>query len=119
MGFWDSFQVYNQNKHAKNTGMFGTNHSNLGEGKTTYLYSHEYYGPKKKAEQEAGVMSEPVNADMRKSSVSSDASQEEPNMVMVGGDQPHMVDISNMSQNEFKKLYEGMRKGEPDNKVNF
>lgn len=102
--------------------MFGTNHSNLGEGKTTYLYSHEYYGPskKKKTAAETGMMEGgEINSDMRKSSVSSESSQDSNDMKAMGEDQPHMVDISKLSQNEFKRLYESMRKGEPDNKVNF
>ncbi|QLL30556.1 hypothetical protein HG536_0A03740 [Torulaspora globosa] len=122
MGFWDSFEVYNRKKHAKDVSMLGTNHSNLGQGqgKTGYMYSHEYYGPaKKKAMEESGIISEAGTADMRKSSVSSESSGESSTKLMMGEDQPHMVDISKLTQNEFKRLYEGMRKGEPDNRVNF
>ncbi|QLQ78122.1 hypothetical protein HG537_0A03690 [Torulaspora globosa] len=121
MGFWDSFEVYNRKKHSKNAGMFGANHSNLGEGKTAYMYSHEYYGPaKKKAMEESAIISEASGTgDMRKNSVSSESSVESGNKMTMGEDQPHLVDISKLSQNEFKRLYEGMREGEPNNKVNF
>lgn len=117
MGFWDAFQVYNRNKHSKNPDMFGVNHSNLGEGKTTYLYSHEYYEPSKKTKPLKDQMVE--GGDSRKSSVSSDSAGGNDVMVMGDDGTPHMVDISKLSQNEFKRLYEGMRKGEPDNRVNF
>lgn len=98
--------------------MFGVNHSNLGEAKTTYLYSHEYREPSKnKKPLDSQIVGEGDNA--RKSSVSSDSSVEDDVMVMGSDGKPHMVDISNMSQSEFKRLYENMRKGEPDNRVNF
>lgn len=120
MGFWDSFQVYNQRKHS-DPKMFGTNHSNIGEGKTSYLYSHEYYEPKnnKKVVENKEVM---IDGDklvnMRKSSVSSEVSE-----TSAAGDammqKSNMVDISKLSPGEFKSLYDSMRKGEPDNRVNF
>lgn len=119
MGFWDSFEVYNRKKHSKNAAMYGINHSNLGEGKTAYMYAHEYYGPaNKKTMEESAIISETSGTDdMRKNSVSSESSGGSSNKMME--DQPHLVDISKLSQNEFKRLYESMRKGEPDNRVNF
>ncbi|QLG72596.1 hypothetical protein HG535_0D03040 [Zygotorulaspora mrakii] len=124
MGFWDSFQVYNKDKHS-DPRMFGGNHSNIGEQKTTYLYSHEYYEPrthKKMVENQELVMDGDKLVNARKSSVSSDSSEASG----IGGDKimgsenanTNLVDISQLSPNEFKRLYDSMRKGEPDNRVN-
>lgn len=117
MGIWDAFQVYNRNKHSSNPDKSGASHSNMSEGNTTYLYSHEVSEHSKKKK----LMDDQLMAagQDRKSSVSSDTSDDNNMMVMGSDGNPHMVDVSKLSQNEFKRLYEGMRKGEPDNRVNF
>lgn len=117
MGFWDTFSVYNQKKHSTNPEMFGTNHSNLGEGKTSYIYSREYQEPNKKKVVERKEVE--MNGDQIVNMRNSVSSSESGDKIMMNDSQSHMVDISNLSQTEFKKLYDGMRKGEPDNKVNF
>lgn len=98
VSFWDSFEVYNRKKHSSNPSMFGGNHSNIGDSKTTYLYSHER--PEKRRGSDVSESSVPV--------------------AVPGEDAaPQMVDISKLSQNEFRQLYEHTRKGEPNNRVNF
>lgn len=111
---WDSFQVYNRSKHSKDPECFGTNHSNIGTGKTTVMYAKEYRKPKKDTKQDE---SQSESDSSRRSSMSEDMMDK----VRKPGEppKPKMVDISTMTQNEFKRLYESMREGEPDNKVNF
>lgn len=108
MGIWDAFQVYNRNKHSSNPDKSGASHSNMSEGNTTYLYSHEVSEHSKKKK----LMDDQLMAagQDRKSSVSSDTSDDNNMMVMGSDGNPHMVDVSKLSQNEFKRLYEGMRK---------
>ncbi|KAL3229172.1 Stationary phase protein 4 [Nakaseomyces bracarensis] len=93
--FWDSFAVYNRNKHAKGgADMHGGNHMNTGTGQTMYMHASEHYDIKKKDD---GTV---------------EAKIETPSG-------PQMVDVSNMTQQEFEKLYKTMRKGEPNNRVNI
>lgn len=63
-------------------------------GGATYMHAPEYHGP------------------ARKGSVSSVGSGGE-------GESSSVVDLNKISQDEFERLYHGMRKGEPSNRVNF
>ncbi|AGO10201.1 AaceriAEL303Cp [[Ashbya] aceris (nom. inval.)] len=115
-GIFEPFSVYNRSKHSKN-GIVGGNHMNIGAGKTTLLFADEYREPKMQAAQAAqaaqseaargaavlaaGAESEPAS---RKGSV---------------GDTPNMVDLSTLSQAEFERLRTTLRKGAPNNRVNF
>lgn len=90
---WNSFEVYNKKKHSSKPGMRGGNHSNVGDPRTTVQYAAERYE--------------------RRGSSASDSSTTSNEEI------PQMVDLSKLSQNEFKRLYESTRKGEPNNRVNF
>lgn len=153
--FWDSFQVYNKNKHEKNPEMFGGNQSNVSGGNTKYQYSQEYYETKSKPVpatigSEKSVVVEPVR---RKSSVASQGSMGQPllNPLDQGKDNTMPQDsghstmgsgfgkdqhintneilgqlnpitrseISKLSQNEFQQVYNNLKRGEPNNNVNF
>lgn len=87
--FWNSFEIYNKDKHAK---FGGYGHGNVRPGQSNLYYSQEYRGPAKELD----------NSDDQ--------------VAMLEGT---TVDVSNMSQAELKKLVDGMRKGEPNNMVNF
>ncbi|GCE99410.1 hypothetical protein ZYGM_001315 [Zygosaccharomyces mellis] len=63
-------------------------------GGATYMHAPEYHGP------------------ARKDSVSSVGSSGE-------GESSSVVDLNKISHDEFERLYHGMRKGEPSNRVNF
>ncbi|AQZ17752.1 SPG4 (YMR107W) [Zygosaccharomyces parabailii] len=98
VSFWDSFEVYNRKKHSSNPSMSGGNHSNVGDSKTMYMYAHERQEKRR----------------------DSDTSTSSASPVLMGEEgSPQMVDVSKLSQNEFKQLYERTRKGEPNNRVNF
>ncbi|CAR58050.1 uncharacterized protein GVI51_K03289 [Nakaseomyces glabratus] len=91
--FWDSFAVYNRNKHAKGDVHGGHMSQNMG-GQPMYLQAKEHADIKKK---EDGTL---------------EAKIETP-------DGPRLVDVSNMTQQEFERTYNSLRKGEPNNRVNF
>ncbi|AAS52381.1 AEL303Cp [Eremothecium gossypii ATCC 10895] len=106
-GIFEPFSVYNRSKHSK-SGIVGGNHSNIGAGRTMLLFADEYREPKAQADaahgaavQAAGTGSEPAS---RKGSV---------------GEGPNMVDLSTLSQAEFERLKATLRKGAPNNRVNF
>ncbi|CCE64130.1 hypothetical protein TPHA_0G02890 [Tetrapisispora phaffii CBS 4417] len=103
---WNAFDVYDKKKHSKNYGVYGGNFANVGGRKTEFLYSSEHHEQKKPQDQD------PMVAERRGSESESLNSSEG------AAKTPNMLDISNMSQNEFKKLYDAMKKGEPDNRVN-
>ncbi|KAH9202174.1 hypothetical protein LQ764DRAFT_2487 [Zygosaccharomyces rouxii] len=63
-------------------------------GGAMYMHAPEYHGP------------------ARKGSMSSVGSGGE-------GESSSLVDLSKISHDEFERLYHGMRKGEPSNRVNF
>ncbi|CCD25023.1 Spg4p NDAI_0E02070 [Naumovozyma dairenensis CBS 421] len=109
MGFWDAFSVYNRKKHVDDIGMYGTNHSNIGSSNTSYAYSKEYYVPK-----DGKILknNEKVTMDSNGKVINRENN-------FISQDVPHMVDVSNLSQQEFKELYDNARKGEPNNRVNF
>lgn len=90
--FWDSFSVYNRNKQARGGGDMHGGNTTSGSN-TMYMHASEHYDIKKSDD---GTM---------------EAKIETP-------EGPQMVDISNMTQQEFEKLYKNMRKGEPNNRVN-
>ena len=98
---WHAFDVYNRNKHSKNPGMFGGNHTNVSGSKTGYIYANEH---REKPRNTSVSSQSPV------SSADSAAEKEEPLRV---------VDVSKLTKKEFKEIYEGLREGQPDNKVNF
>lgn len=94
--FWDAFQVYNRKKHAKNPEIYGSSHPNSGKSNTWYAYSQEY------VEKRGDDKTIPTKVEIPEAE----------------NGMPKMVDISNMSQSEFDRLYKSLRKGEPDNRVN-
>ncbi|CAL9735295.1 stationary phase protein 4 [Monosporozyma servazzii] len=136
--FWDSFQVYNKNKHD-NPELFGGKTSNTGSTSTQYKYSKEYYETEvQPVPATVGSMIVP-QVPRRKSSVSSTSrrssatstndntgvsglakdDQFSTNNPLEGLDEATKKQISHMSQSEFRKVYESLRKGEPNNNVNF
>ncbi|EJS44222.1 spg4p [Saccharomyces arboricola H-6] len=110
--FWDAFAVYDKNKHA-DPSVYGGNHNNTGDSRTQVVFSKEYRQPK--------IQQENLQ-DMRRSSTSSQDSSDvediKQGILPAEVEIPKNVDISNMSQTEFLRLYQSLRKGEPDNKVN-
>ncbi|SCV00471.1 LAMI_0G05270g1_1 [Lachancea mirantina] len=107
-GLFDAFEVYNRKKHSSNPTMFGGNHSNIGTNNTGYMFAHEYQKPKDKDLQVKEALIQSGEAPVPGASPDAGAI---PN--------PNLIDISNMSQAEFERVYRGMRKGEPNNRVNF
>lgn len=89
---------------------------NIGESKTQVMFSQEYRAPKTQQ-----AMPEDMQ-NMRRSSMSSvdssDVEAVKEGKLPADMEIPKNVDISNMSQGEFLRLYKSLRKGEPDNKVN-
>ena len=124
--FFDAFEVYNKNKHAPADFKSHGGSSLNTRATTAYMFAREYRGPSTGEKKEAAaaalaadvkagkveLVNDPNTADSsRKSSVSEEA-------------MPQMVDISKLTREEFEALYNkinpGMlRKGEPNNKVNF
>ncbi|CAB4254445.1 similar to Saccharomyces cerevisiae YMR107W SPG4 Protein required for survival at high temperature during stationary phase [Maudiozyma barnettii] len=122
---WDSFTVYNRHKHSSDPELLGTNHSNIGTGKTSVLFPAEHRILQEKtikAQAEAKLRAESEASSRRASyteSLNSNNNANNGDTSATGGAQPMFVDISNMTRSEFKRLYDSMREGEPDNKVNF
>lgn len=134
--FWDSFQVYNKNKQ-EDPGIYGGKNSNVGSGNTQYQYSKEYYDTEVKAV--PAMVGSPlmVHVPRRKSSASgasrrssaTSGSDMEAAMANVGSskgfdpleglDEITKKQISGMSQPEFQRVYNTLKKGEPNNNVNF
>lgn len=124
---WDSFRVYNRSKHSSDPELLGTNHSNIGTGKTTVMFPSEHRILQDKtiqAQAQAKILAEneaksrrSSYSDSLKSNTSSDNNNNSSDSTTMN--QPMYVDISNMTRTEFKRLYDSMRQGEPDNKVNF
>lgn len=145
--FWDSFQVYNKNKHD-NPDLYGGKNSNVGSGNTQFKYSKELYDTEVKPV--PAMVGSPivVQVPRRKSSASGssrrssansntdkDAQQAMANVGNSGGfagsksfgvgdpleklDPMTKKEISSMSQQEFQRVYDSLRKGEPNNNVNF
>ncbi|CCF55496.1 hypothetical protein KAFR_0A00580 [Kazachstania africana CBS 2517] len=127
--FWNAFEVYNRSKHTKDPEMWGMNHANIGTGNTQYYYSQEYRAPKKKTTRSASfssISSSTTDEDsLRRSSISEtelpklSKEQQQKEVSSSAALHPKMIDISNLSQREFQDLYQNMRKGEPNNRVNF
>lgn len=96
-GVFDYFK-YSSNATTTTGGGVGTRRGsvksrNSSIGGASYMHAPEYHGPS------------------RKNSVGSVGS---------GGEgESTIVDLSKISHDEFEKLYHGMRKGEPSNRVNF
>lgn len=111
--FWDAFAVYDKKNHA-DPSVYGGNHNNTGDSKTQVMFSKEYRQPR--TQQQENLQS------MRRSSIgsqdSSDVEDVKEGRLPAEVEIPKNVDISNMSQGEFLRLYESLRRGEPDNKVN-
>ncbi|KAG0670772.1 stationary phase protein [Maudiozyma exigua] len=125
---WDSFRVYNRSKHSSDPELLGTNHSNIGTAKTSVLFPSEHRILQDKtiqAQAQAKILAENEAKSRRSSytdSLNSKSSSSENNINSTDNNtmnQPMYVDISNMTRSEFKRLYDSMRQGEPDNKVNF
>ncbi|CAL9730323.1 stationary phase protein 4 [Monosporozyma unispora] len=139
--FWDSFQVYNKNKHD-NPGLFGGKNSNIGADNTQFKYSKEYYDTEVKPV--PAMVGSPivVQVPRRKSSVSSNSRRSSATSTgdtqagmantgfaadknfstqnpLEGLDDVTKKQIGQMSQLEFKRVYDSLRKGEPNNNVNF
>lgn len=114
-GFWDAFAVYDKKKHG-DPSLYGGNHMNIGESKTQVMFSQEYRAPKTQQAMPENMQN------MRRSSMSSvdssDVEAVKEGKLPADMEIPKNVDISNMSQGEFLRLYKSLRKGEPDNKVN-
>ncbi|SCU77886.1 LAFA_0A03840g1_1 [Lachancea sp. 'fantastica'] len=106
-GIFDAFEVYNKNKHSSNQRMFG-GASNTGGTKTDYVYSSEYHAPKNKKLDKNELLGP-----------ASDASKLDAKALQETAGVPHMVDVSKMSQGELNELMKSLRKGEPNNRVNF
>ncbi|CCH62799.1 hypothetical protein TBLA_0I01390 [Henningerozyma blattae CBS 6284] len=116
--FWDSFQVYNPNKHAKSSKMGGGNHSNLGSSNTQFIYSKEHRPSNASAASDDLAAKAPAEGMKETSNLGSNMNSEagtNPNP----NPNPNLVDVSQLSQGEFERIYKNMRKGEPNNKVNF
>ncbi|CDO95928.1 unnamed protein product [Kluyveromyces dobzhanskii CBS 2104] len=125
-GFFDAFEVYNRKKHATGD-VYGGGHSNVGSGNTTFMFAHEYYGPSGAQKKDAAAAA--LAADVKAGKVelvngqnSADSSRK--SSVVEESSAPQMVDISKLNREEFQALYNKMqpeviRKGEPNNKVNF
>ncbi|CCK70498.1 Spg4p KNAG_0E02370 [Huiozyma naganishii CBS 8797] len=100
---WDAFQVYNRNKHDKRPEMRGMNHVNTGV--TQVLYAKEHRPPPLKQ-----TITAPEGATTT---------------TTTDGHQPPPLDdktreaISKMTRGEFERLRADLRRGEPDNRVNF
>ncbi|KAM3163413.1 Stationary phase protein 4 [Lachancea thermotolerans] len=109
-GIFDAFEVYNKKKHSSNPHMFG-NTSNTGGTKTDYVYSSEYRAPKKnKLMKDELLAPDSEHADGAKATLTESAAQ---------AGTPNMVDLSKLSQHELESLMKDLRKGEPNNRVNF
>lgn len=122
-GLFEAFEVYNKKKHAPgNYKVHGTNHSNISGGTTTFMYSQEHREPRI---DKLDLVKQPSSEDSsRKSSVSEEGllAGAVPQVATMPG--PQMVDMSKMSRDEFEAMYNKLnpatlRKGEPNNKVNF
>lgn len=129
-GLLEAFEVYNRKKHSSNPEMFGQNHSNIGGGNTSYMFAREYRAPKDKnlkkmLETSTGSSDESSEPSSRKSSISSSDEAKEAMLKEamlkqgLAGTTPGMVDVSHMSQAEFERVFNSLRKGEPNNRVNF
>ena len=122
---WDSFRVYSRSKHSSDPELLGTNHSNIGTGKTTVMFPSEHRILQDKtiqAQAQAKILAENEDKSRRASyseSLASGGASDNSNSNTTNMNQPMYVDISNMTRAEFKRLYDSMRQGEPDNKVNF
>ncbi|CUS20683.1 LAQU0S01e12244g1_1 [Lachancea quebecensis] len=110
VGIFDAFEVYNKKKHSSNPHMFGSA-SNTGGTKTDYVYSSEYRAPKKnKLTKDEILVQDNEHADGAKATLAENATQ---------AGMPNMVDLSKLSQHELESLMKNLRKGEPNNRVNF
>ncbi|CEP63578.1 Spg4p LALA0_S08e05798g [Lachancea lanzarotensis] len=105
-GIFEAFEVYNKNKHSSNR-MFG-GASNTGGTKTDYVYSSEYRAPKNKKLDKNELLG-----------TSTENPQLEAKALQEAVGAPHMVDVSKLSQGELNDLMKTLRKGEPNNRVNF
>ncbi|SCU94608.1 LADA_0G09670g1_1 [Lachancea dasiensis] len=101
-GIFEAFEVYNKNKHSSHPRMFGGT-SNTGGTRTDYLYSSEHYTPKQQKMDKEELLGQSMGESAK----------------MTGLPADKMVDISHMSQHELEELMKGLRKGEPNNRVNF
>ncbi|SCU78452.1 LAME_0A04544g1_1 [Lachancea meyersii CBS 8951] len=111
-GIFEAFEVYNKKKHASNPHMFG-GASNTGGTKTDYVYSSEYRAPKSKKLDN----NELLGTSTADTGIESNSSTAAAAAAALGG--PHMVDVSKLSRRELDDLMKTLRKGEPDNRVNF
>ncbi|SCU90059.1 LANO_0D07448g1_1 [Lachancea nothofagi CBS 11611] len=106
VGLFDAFEVYNKKKHSSNPQMLGHT-SNTGGTRTDFVYSSEYRAPNpKKVNKDELLTANPAEA------------QEAQTMANNAG-VANMVDVSRMSQHELEDLMKTLRKGEPNNRVNF
>ncbi|AMD21801.1 HFL055Cp [Eremothecium sinecaudum] len=117
-GFFGQFTVYNRNKHSR-PGLSGANHSNIGAGKTTFIFADEYREPVRRA-------STTSESELTASSSASENITAHDSLPAAGLPKraatemnPNMVDISTLSQGEFERLKATLRKGSPNNRVNF
>lgn len=145
MGIFDAFSVHNPKKHANpNTGYQGSK-NNTGSG-TMFMYAKEYREPSNadKVIKAQGLSNDPeaFNKMMEEDDKLNRESgnmlvREDEYMGKMGGETgippqdrrgsdasmdsqgSTTVDWQHMSQNEFKKMYDSMRKGEPNNRVNY
>lgn len=143
-GIWEQFTAYNPNKHSRNPGMIGGNHSNIGGGKATYIFADEYREKKidgkgvrnatvttaqvkssSTISSSPGAMSdivgkEPLSgASSRKGSLTDEGAPPEGLLRRGSEVNPNLVDISSLTQSEFERLKNTLRKGAPNNRVNF
>lgn len=112
--FWDSFAVYNPRKHASSDNR-GGGHMNIGSSNAQWAYSKEY----RPAEKEK-LLAQQEMLEARRNSIESQRSQESADADSYSKTtEGTWVDVSNLTQGEFEKIYKGLHKGEPNNQVNF
>lgn len=147
--FWDSFQVYNRHKHDDPSLYGGTNTnigSNSAQYlQAREVYDTDVKGvpatvagsiitqvPKRKSSMSSDVTTETVssleNMDNGENNHTGTLTEGSKNFInkhftiqnpLEGLDEVTKKQISNMSQKEFQSVYDALKRGEPNNIVNF
>lgn len=120
------FRAYNRNLHSHNPSLTGGNHSNISTSKTTYMFADEYREPKKGVVTDKAMLARNSTSTVKTEPIEIPGAEGDQVSKMSNADQigsavesSTLVDLSNMSQNEFDKLRNTLRRGEPNNRVNF
>ncbi|KAL6947224.1 hypothetical protein ACO0QE_002103 [Hanseniaspora vineae] len=145
MGIFDAFSVHNPKKHADTGSGYQGSKNSTGSG-TMFMYAKEYKEPSNadKVIKAQGMSNDPEA--FNKMMMQDDKMNRDNGNLLVRDDEymgkmneaggipaqdrrgsdasmdsqgSSTIDWQHMSQNEFKKMYDSMRKGEPNNRVNY